>query len=47
MRRSHIVGLVGLVVVPTALLALVREGAATAYPLQYCKQLPIVGGIPP
>ncbi len=29
------------------LLALAAAGSATAYPTQYCAQVPIVGGIPP
>jgi hypothetical protein len=49
MRMSHItrgIGLAGAVLTP--LLALIgMAGPAAAFPVQYCAQVPIVGGIPP
>jgi hypothetical protein len=49
MRRNHIARCTGLaVLVLTPLLALVGvAGSATGSPIQYCAQIPIVGGIPP
>jgi hypothetical protein len=49
MRRKHITPRIGLaVLVLTALLALASTaGSANAAPVQYCAQIPIVGGIPP
>ena len=49
MRRRHITRRIGLaVLVLTPLLALIgTAGSAAAYPVQYCSQVPIVGGIPP
>jgi hypothetical protein len=49
MRRSHSAWCVGLAVcVITPVLALVAvAGPAAAAPVQYCAQVPIVGGIPP
>jgi hypothetical protein len=49
MRANPITRRFGLVVlVLTPLLALISMvGAAAAYPVQYCAQIPIVGGIPP
>jgi hypothetical protein len=45
-RITRRVGLAGLVLTP--LLALFSTGgSASGYPLQYCAQIPIVGGIPP
>jgi hypothetical protein len=48
-RRRQIASRIGLmVVVLTPLLALASTaGSATAAPVQYCAQIPIVGGIPP
>jgi hypothetical protein len=49
MRSNHItrrIGLAGLALAP--LLALLgTAGSATGYSIQYCSQIPIVGGIPP
>ncbi len=49
MSKSHITRCVGLAVLAlTPLLALVgTAGPASGYQLQYCAQIPIVGGIPP
>jgi hypothetical protein len=49
MRRSHLTRWIGLAVVVLApLLALIgMAGPAAAYPVQYCAQVPIQGGIPP
>jgi len=49
MRRDHIAWRRGLaVLVLTPLLALIgMAGSAAASPVQYCAQVPIVGGIPP
>lgn len=48
MRRINIIRLVTATLALTPLLALVTPaGSAEAYPVQYCSQLPIVGGIPP
>src|ERR1700760_708036 len=48
MPRSHLSRRIGLAVaVLAALVALGSAGSAGAYPVQYCKQVPIVGGIPP
>ena len=49
MRRNHITGRIGLAVLAlTPLLALISPaGSASGYPVQYCAQVPIVGGIPP
>ena len=49
MRRSQISSRIGLaVLVLTSVLALAgRAGTATGSPVQYCAQVPIVGGIPP
>ena len=48
-RTGQVTRRIGLaVLVLTPLLALAGvAGAATAYPVQYCAQIPIVGGIPP
>ncbi len=49
MRRTHVarrIGLAGLAL--TSVLSLVAmAGSATGFPVQYCAQIPIVGGIPP
>jgi hypothetical protein len=47
--KNHITRRMGLaVLVLTPLLALLSAtGSASAYPVQYCAQVPIVGGIPP
>jgi hypothetical protein len=51
MRRTHFIRRIGLVVAAllTPLLAFLgSSGTASAgYPVQYCSQIPIVGGIPP
>src|ERR1035441_9124531 len=49
MRGRHIAPRIGLaVLVLTPLLVLASmAGSATASPVQYCAQIPIVGGIPP
>jgi hypothetical protein len=49
MPRSNITPRVGLAILMlTPLLALINmAGPATASPVQYCAQIPIVGGIPP
>ncbi len=49
MRRNHIARRAGLaVLVLTPLLALIGlAGPAAGSPVQYCAQIPIVGGIPP
>jgi hypothetical protein len=49
MRRSHVTRRLGLaVLVLTPLLALIgMAGPASGYSVQYCAQIPIVGGIPP
>jgi hypothetical protein len=48
MRRNHVMQRVLAVLVVTPVLALVSmAGTATADPVQYCAQVPIVGGIPP
>jgi hypothetical protein len=49
MRKSHITRRIGLAVLVLAPpLALINvASSATGYPLQYCAQIPIVGGIPP
>src|ERR1700684_4566256 len=49
MGRDHIMRCVGLAaLVLTPLLALISmAGSATGYPIQYCAQIPIVGGITP
>src|ERR1700727_2188122 len=49
MRINHIARRVGLaVLVLTPLLALISTtGSAAGSPVQYCAQIPIVGGIPP
>jgi hypothetical protein len=49
MRRSHLTRRSGLaVLVLTPLLALISmAGSAAGFPVQYCAQIPIVGGIPP
>ena len=49
MRGSQITRRIGLaVLVLTPLLALIRmAGSAAGFPVQYCAQIPIVGGIPP
>ena len=49
MRINHIAPRIGLaVLVLTPLLALISmTGSAAASPVQYCAQIPIVGGIPP
>ena len=49
MRTKHITPRVGLaVLVLTPLLVLISmAGSAAAYQVQYCAQVPIVGGIPP
>jgi hypothetical protein len=49
MGRSHITRRIGLAVLVLApLLALLNmSGSATGYSLQFCAQIPIVGGIPP
>jgi hypothetical protein len=49
MGKSHVTRRVGLAVLALAsLLALTgTAGPAVGYPLQYCAQIPIVGGIPP
>jgi hypothetical protein len=49
MGRNHATRRMGLAVFAlTPLLALVGlAGSASAYPVQYCAQVPIVGGIPP
>jgi hypothetical protein len=46
---SHVTWCIGLaVLVLTPLLALIgMAGSATGYSIQYCAQIPIVGGIPP
>jgi hypothetical protein len=47
--RGHIKGRLGRVVVVLAplLAVMAMAGSASAYPVQYCAQIPIVGGIPP
>ncbi len=49
MRRTHVTRRVGLaVLVLTPLLALISTaGSAAGFRVQYCAQIPIVGGIPP
>jgi hypothetical protein len=49
MRTSHVAQRMGLaVLVLTPLLAMIsRAGSAAGFPVQYCAQIPIVGGIPP
>ena len=49
MRASHITRRIGLaILVSTPLLALVsKSGSAAGFPIQFCAQIPIVGGIPP
>jgi hypothetical protein len=49
MRSSHIARRLGLaVLVLTALIAPIgMAGSAAGFPVQYCAQIPIVGGIPP
>lgn len=48
-RSHHIARRLGLaVLVLTPLLALMgMSGSATGYPIQFCAQIPLVGGIPP
>ena len=49
MRRARVIGRIGLAVfalTPLSAFATVTA-SATAYPVQYCAQIPIVGGIPP
>jgi hypothetical protein len=49
MRRIHVVRRVGVAVLVAApLLSLIGiTGSSSAYPVQYCAQIPIVQGIPP
>jgi hypothetical protein len=48
MRGSHITGISLVVLVLTPVLTLISMvGAAAGFPVQYCAQIPIVGGIPP
>jgi hypothetical protein len=48
-RESHVTRRLGfaLAAVTSVLAILGVTGSATAYPVQYCSQIPIVGGIPP
>ncbi len=49
MGRNHLTRRAGLLLVLASLLALAGTAgsAAAGYPVQYCSQIPIVGGIPP
>jgi hypothetical protein len=49
MRRNHVTWSVGFAILVLApLLALIgTAGSATGYQIQFCAQIPIVGGIPP